>query len=49
MAVEAAEFQRQPSERPDQCELRRGDVNNHAEPRLFCVGQAKFGFVLHFA
>src|SRR5260370_21417390 len=48
-AIEAAEFRRQPAERPNQCKLRDKELNMAAKPRLLGKRQAKFGFALHVA
>src|SRR6266849_6093729 len=48
-AIEAAEFRRQPAERPNQCKLWNKEVNMAAKPRLLGKRQAKFGFALHVA
>src|SRR5260370_8352776 len=48
-AIEAAEFRRQPAERPNQCKLRDKELNMAAKPRLLGKHQAKFGFALHVA
>src|SRR5260370_34444471 len=48
-AIEAAEFRRQPAERPNQCKLRDKEKNMAAKPRRLGKRQAKFGFALHVA
>src|SRR5262249_30678985 len=48
-AVEAAEFRRQPAERPNQCELHGHGVSNEAEPRFLCKRQSNFRFALYLA
>src|SRR5260370_12035883 len=48
-AIEAAEFRRQPAERPNQRKLRDKEINMAAKPRLLGKRQAKFGFALHVA
>ena len=45
--VEAAEFRSQPTEGPDESELRSDDVNDEAEPRLLRKREALLGFPLH--
>src|SRR5262249_47819321 len=48
-AVEAAEFRRQPAQRPSQCELHGHGVSNEAETRLLHKRQADLRFALYLA
>ena len=48
LIVESAEFCGQPTERPDQPELRGDCVNHVTEPRLLRKLEAILGFVLDF-
>src|SRR5262249_40194245 len=48
-AVEAAEFQRQAAERPNQCKLKNRVVSSAAKPSLLGERQGTFGFALDVA
>ena len=45
--VETTEFRRQAAKRPNERELRRGDVNDEAEARFPLKRETIFGFALH--
>src|SRR5260221_14682705 len=46
--IEAAELRGQAAERPNECELRRDDVNDNAEAYLSEKRERILGFRLHF-